>query len=384
MKNILKISFQLKYVLLLVIATITYSCEERENYDDELASTLNIIESVKIGQTSATIDNLSGVVDFVLPSNTNLSSVVLEIQSPDGVIISPASGTTVNLTSPLELTATSGNKTRHYIINARVLPNQIAFVSDATSIETIVDEDVKAAAQWAKNTYGSRFVFIPFSDLTINSLKTVNVVFFFYDTEGTSALPQSSLDKKNVLTQYLVEGGKMLLGGMATSYAEVIGRDKSGLLTIKGNGIGFVDGGTWAIDGGVNFQNDQRNNPIYNFTQVISTDSNGYFPVINGGYKEDHNNLWDLGPLLAPGHQKGQFAEFENLYGGKVLAVWSGVGDECCPGIIEFKSNSVYAGTIIAIGVGGMEWAMNDGRTNTYASNIQGIYRNSIDYLNTK
>ncbi|KAB1156943.1 DUF4960 domain-containing protein [Flavobacterium luteum] len=384
MKNKFINSFQLNYVLLLVIATITYSCEERLNYDDELTSTLNVIESIKIGQTSATIDNLSGVVNFVLPSDTNLAAVVLDIQSPEGVTVSPATGSTVNLTTPLELTATSGDKTRRYIINARVLPNQIAFVSDASSIATIVDEDVKAAAQWAKDTYGSRFVFIPFSDLTLNSLKTVNVVFFFYDTEGTSALPQVSLDKKNILTQYLVEGGKMLLGGMATSYAEVVGRDKSGLLTIKGNGIGFVNSETWGIDGGVNFQNDQRSNPIYNFTQVITTDSNGYFPIISGGYKEDHNNLWDIAPLLGPGHQKGQFAEFENLYGGKVLAVWSGVSDECCPGIIEFKSNSVYAGTIIAIGVGGMEWAMNDGRTNAYASNIQGIYRNSIDYLNTK
>ena len=384
MKNKFINSFQLKYVLLLVIATITYSCEERQNYDDQLPSTLNIIESLKIGQTSASIDNLSGVVNFVLPSETNLASVVLDIKTPEGVIISPASGTTVDLTNPLKVTATSGGKTRQYIINARVLPNQIAFVSDATSIDNIVDEDVKAAAQWAKDTYGSRFVFIPFSDLTLNSLKTVNVVFFFYDTQGTSALPQESLDKKNILIQYVVEGGKMLLGGMATSYAEVIGRDKSGLLTIKGNGIGFVNNETWGIDGGVNFQNDQRNSPIYNFTQVITTDSNGYFPIISGGYKEDHNNLWDIAPLLGPGHQKGQFAEFENLYGGKVLAVWSGVSDECCPGIIEFKSNSVYAGTIIAIGVGGMEWAMNDGRTNTYASNIQGIYRNSIDYLNTK
>jgi hypothetical protein len=384
MKNIFKNTFHLKYVLLLLIATITYSCEERLNYDDQLPSSLNVIESIKIGNTSATIDNLSGVIDFVLPSETNINSVILDIKSPKGVIVSPATGTAVNLSSPLELTAISGGKTRHYIINARVLPNQIAFVSDATSIENIADDDVKAAAQWAKDTYGSRFVFIPFSDLTINSLKSVNVVFFFYDTQGTSALPQVSLDKKNILTQYLVEGGKILLGGMATSYAEVIGRDKSGLLTIKENGIGFVDAGTWAIDGGVNFQNDQRNNPIYNFTQVISTDADGYFPVINGGYKENHNTLWDIGPLLGPGHQKGQFAEFENLYGGKVLAVWSGVTDECCPGIIEFKSNSVYAGTIIAIGVGGMEWAMNDGRTNTYASNIQGIYRNSIDYLNTK
>ena len=187
MKNKFITTFQLKYVLLLVIATMAYSCEERLNSDDELPSTLNIIESIKIGQTSATVDNLSGVINFVLPSETNINSVVLDIKSPEGVIVSPATGTTVNLTNPLELTATSGGKTRRYIINARVLPNQIAFVSDATSIETIVDEDVKAAAQWAKNTYGSRFVFIPFSDLTINSLKTVNVVFFFYDTEGTSA-----------------------------------------------------------------------------------------------------------------------------------------------------------------------------------------------------
>ena len=376
--------FHIKYILLLGIATILYSCEERLNYDNELPSSLNIIESVKIGEKTATIDNLSGIVNFVLPSDTNLAAVELTIKSPNGVEIFPASGTTVDLTSPLEVTAKSGGKTRKYIIYARLLPSKIAFVNDAISIDEIVDDDVKAAANWAKQTYGDKFVYIPFSDLTIDALKSVNVVFFFYDTQGTSALPQESLDKKNVLTQFVVEGGKMLLGGMATSYAEVIGRDKSGLLTIKGNGIGFVDGGTWSIDGGVNFQNDQRNSPIYNFTQVISTDSNGYFPILNGGYREDHNNLWDLSPLLGPGHQKGQFAEFENLYGGKVLAVWSGVTDECCPGIIEFKSNSVYSGTIIAIGIGGMEWTMNDGRNNIYESNIKGIYRNSIDYLGTK
>ena len=225
MKNKIKNMFHLKYVLLLVIATITYSCEERLNYDDQLPSTLNIIESIKIGQTSATIDNLSGVVNFVLPSETNLASVVLDIETPEGVTISPASGTTVDLTDPLEVTAVSGGKTRHYIINARVLPNQIAFVSDATSIDNIVDEDVKAAAQWAKDTYGSRFVFIPFSELTINSLKSVNVVFFFYDTQGTSALPQESLDKKNILIQYVVEGGKMIARKKMVSTGEFYGNN---------------------------------------------------------------------------------------------------------------------------------------------------------------
>lgn len=373
-----------KYVMLLAIAIITCSCEERLNYDDELPTTLNTLQSIKIGETEATIDDLSGIVNFVLPSDTNLSAVELDIKSADGVAISPASGTIVDLTSPISVTATSGGKTRKYLVSARLLPSQIAFVNAALSIDLIVDEDVKAAAQWTKDTYGSKFVYIPFSQLTIDALKSVNVVFFFHDTEGTSALPQESLDKKSVLIQYVVEGGKMLLGGMATSYAEVLGRDKSGLLTLKGNGAGGINPDTWGIDGGVNFQNDQRNHPIYNLTQVISTDGNGYFPVINAGYKEDHNNLWDLGPLLAPGSQLGQFAEFQRLYGGKVLATWSGVADEAVAGIVEFTPNSVFAGTVIGIGIGGMEWAMNDGRINTYESNVKGIYRNSIDYLGTK
>lgn len=94
--------------------------------------------------------------------------------------------------------------------------------------------------------------------------------------------------------------------------------------------------------------------------------------------------MWDLAPLLAAGHQLGQFSEFQRLYGGKVLATWSGVTDEAVAGIIEFMPNSVYAGTIIGIGFGGMEWSMNDGRINTYESNTKGIYQNSIDYLRTK
>ncbi|MDR6844462.1 DUF4960 domain-containing protein [Flavobacterium granuli] len=374
----------IKYVLLLALATITYSCEERLNYDDELPTTLNIIQSIKIGETEATIDDLSGIVNFVLPSDTNLSAVELDIKSADGVAISPASGTIVDLTSPVSVTATSGGKTRKYLVNARLLPSQIAFVNEAASIDLIADDDVKAAAQWTKDTYGSKFVYIPFSELTTDALKPVNVVFFYHDAVGTSALPQESLDKKSVLIQYVVEGGKMLLGGMATSYAAVLGRDKSGLLTLKGNGAGGPNPDIWTIGAGAKFQTDQRSHPIYNFTQVISTDANGDFPVIDAGYKEDHNNLWDLGPLLAPGNQLGQFAEFQRLYGGKVLATWNHVADEATAGIIEFTPNSVFAGTIIGIGIGGMEWAMNDGRINAYESNIKGIYRNSIDYLGTK
>lgn len=384
MKTFLKKYKLSSFFLMIISFFLVASCSERENYDENLPTSLNIIESMKIGETAATIDHLSGVINFVLPPETDITNLQLDITAPEGVEINPSSGTIVDLSSPLEATATFGGHTRNYIINARVLPSQIAFVNEAATIAEIADDDVKAAALWAQSVYGSKFVYIPFSNLTMQSLADVNVLFFYYDQVGSSALPQEAIDKKGVVTQFIVEGGKMLVGGMATSYIAEIGRDNSGLLTIRGNGPGFVNMDTWGIDGGVNFQNDQRVHPIYNQTTVISTDSNGYFPIINGGFKEDHNNLWDLAPLLAPGHQSGQFAEFERLYGGKVLAVWSGVSDECCPGIIEFKPTSVFTGSIIAIGVGGMEWAMNDGRINIYDTNMRGIYRNAIDYLRTR
>jgi hypothetical protein len=172
---------------------------------------------------------------------------------------------------------------------------------------------------------------------------------------------------------------------LATSYAGVIGRDQSGLLTIRGNGDGFDLDATWGIDGGVNFVSSKLNHPIYTFNEgLIEFDNQGFIPILNPGFREDHNNLWDAASLLNPGHELGQFNEFERLYGGVVLAVWSGVSDECCPGIIEFQPQDPYTGTIIAIGVGGMEWNMNDGRTNTHAGNIRGIYKNAIDYLQTK
>ena len=88
MKN-LKMVLNMRYIGLLLLATLIYSCEDRLNYDDSLPSSLNIVESIKIGNTEATIDNLSGVVNFVLPSDTNLSAVKLIMKSPQGVTLSP-------------------------------------------------------------------------------------------------------------------------------------------------------------------------------------------------------------------------------------------------------------------------------------------------------
>ncbi len=374
---------KINIVLLTTFVLCFSSCDKRDNYDDDSPNTsLNIITKLKGNDTEATIDDLQGIINLVLPPNSDASNVKLEIEAPKGIEINPASGSTLDLTQSIEVTANSTNGNRAYQLFTKVLPNEIAFLGEAATFEDLVatatgtDDDIVAVAQWLKETYPDDFVYLNATNVTIDDLESVNVVMFFYDQVGTSDLPVVFTEgaTKSTFIQYLVEGGKMLLGGMATSYAETIGRDKSAMLTIKGNGEGFDNPDTWTVDGGVNFVTSQLNHPIYTFNEgQITFDENGFIPVINAGYREDHNNLWDAGSLLNPGHELGQFGEFEKLYGGKVLGVWGGVGDECCPGIIEFMPKSPYNGAIIAIGIGGMEWNMNDGRDNPYLDNVKAI-----------
>ncbi|WP_282017663.1 DUF4960 domain-containing protein [Salegentibacter mishustinae] len=377
------------YILCILSLTMFMACDEREIYDEDLDSVLNIVTGLTGNGTKATVNDLQGTINLVLPPRTDVTNVELEIEAPDGVQVDPPSGSVLDLSQRQEISATYGNSTRNYQLITRVLPSKIGFLGAAESYDELIanaDDDIVAAAQWVNETYPEDFEYINAAEVTYDDLEEFNVVVFYYDQVGSSELPTlfTEGNSKSAFIQYVVEGGKMLLGGMATSYAETIGRDKSGMQTIQGNGEGFDSPDTWTIDGGVNFVNSKLNHPVYTFNPgLIEFDENGFIPVIDGGFREDHNNLWDASTLLGAGHQPGQFGEFERLYNGAVLAVWGGVADECCPGIIEFQPKPPYSGTIIAIGIGGIEWNMNDGRTNDYRDNIEGIYKNSIDYLST-
>ncbi len=377
------------YMICFLSFTVFTACDKRENYDEGLEPVLNVITSLQGNGTKATINDLQGTINLVLPPRTDITNVELNIEAPQGVEINPSSGTTLDLSEREMITVKFGSSTRNYQLITKVLPSKIGFLGEAETYEELLataDDDIVAAAQWVQETYSEDFEYLNAAEVSFEDLQSVNVVVFYYDQVGTSQLPSVFTEGRNksAFIEYMVEGGKMVLGGMATSFAATIGRDQSGLQTIKGNGEGFSSPDTWAVDGGVNFVTSKLGHPIYTFNPgLIEFDENGYIPVIDAGFREDHNNLWDASSLLTPGNQPGQFGEFERLYNGVVLGVWSGVADECCPGIIEFKPNPPYNGTMIAIGIGGIEWNMNDGRTNEYRSNVEGIYKNAIDYLST-
>jgi hypothetical protein len=355
--------------LILFLMIGLFSCNERENYTDG-PSVLDIIESATLNSKAAAIDHLSGSIAVSLPGNTDLTNVLFEATAPSGVSISPPSGTTLDLTAPVEVVADNGSSQRTYRISAALLPSKVAFLGDGATIEDIQDDDVKEAASWAEETYGADFTYISYEGLSDEALNGVNVVFYVHDQVGSAAQPPALLDKLNVLSKFFVNGGKIVAGQHGTGILEELGRDDSGLRTIIGTGEGGVNNDTW----GVGFTNSAVANIL---TDDVVRNPDGSIPVIDGGYKEDHNSMWTMEPLDAP-----KYASFLSQYDAEVLATWDwNVASQGTGGIILWNPSGRFQGAAITLGIGGMEWNMNDGRENAYGQNIRIIYKNAIDYL---
>tara|TARA_R110001583_G_scaffold122569_1_gene273851 strand:- start:4819 stop:5925 length:1107 start_codon:yes stop_codon:yes gene_type:complete len=348
------------------------SCDDRENYMDG-PMVLDIVEGITINGKNAEIDHLAGTIEVSLVGNTNLSTVTFEAKAPEGVTITPESGSTLDLTSPVEVVVSNGFSERVYSINATLLPSKIAFLGDGATIADIADDDVKAAAEWTQATYGSDFVYISYDGLTDEALEGVNVILYVFDQVGSSAQPAALLDNLNVLSKFYVQGGKIVAGLLGTGLVEELGRDTSGLRNILGSGVGGDNPDTW----GIGFTSSPVANIISNGLEFFEPNK-AY--VINAGYKEDHNALWNLGSITT-----APYATFNSLYNAEPIAAWDWAVDaQGFAGIIVWKPWDRFKGYMITIGIGGMEWSMNDARNNPYLSNVEKVYKNSIDYLSTK
>ncbi|WP_108424560.1 DUF4960 domain-containing protein [Flagellimonas amoyensis] len=368
MKNIIVY----KVMAFMMVLTGLLSCEERENYMDG-PSTLNIIESASLNSKSAEIDHLAGKIKVSLAGNTDLTSVLFEASVPEGVNLSPSSGSMLDLNEPNEITVSNGDSERVYRISATILPSKIAFLGDGATIAGIVDDDVQAAALWTEETYGDDFVYIPYDGLTDEALEGVNVLVYVHDQVGSSDQPDAVLERLNVLSKFYVQGGKIVAGLLGTGLVEELGRDTSGLRTIIGTGAGGSNPDSW----GIGFSGSSLSNIISNGLEFF--DANLAY-VIDPGYKEDHNALWNLGSFT-----NAPYATFNSLYNAEPIAIWDHtIEAQTAAGIIVWNPFERFEGYIITIGIGGMEWSMNDDRDNPYLSNVEKIYKNSIDYLSSR
>lgn len=120
------INFLPKITLMLFISAIVHSCDTRN--DEELITDASVnINSFIINGVAGTIDHKSDLISVTLPYGTNLSALVPQIGIPQGAVVTPSSGTSINFTQAVKFRVKNGNIYKDYEVSAKAQNPIISF-----------------------------------------------------------------------------------------------------------------------------------------------------------------------------------------------------------------------------------------------------------------
>ncbi|KAB1156944.1 DUF4960 domain-containing protein [Flavobacterium luteum] len=354
------------------------------------------ITGFSVNGVNGIIDNSTNTILVVLPPSANLTSISPTITIPSGQSVNPTSGIAQNFSiGSVNYTVTNSEKlTKTYSVTIQsITPTKVAFIGNATTIGAISEPDTKAAALWTETHYGSLFKYISIANLTPAELADVKVVFFYYDNTDSSELPDGGAipsAKVSVLADFVKSGRNMFMAGLANTYIDDMGRIPYNP-NVLGAGAGGPNSDYWGLNNSAGKPTNVTTHPIFaGITSTSVKNSIGetfswtFIPLIDNGYKEDHNAVWDLGPIadLTLQHcSVSRGAEFEALTHCTILGDWQFIPDMCVVAAAEWHPTGVWQGKIISVGAASYEWEMNDGRTNQFQKNVTKLTQNAIDYL---
>lgn len=266
-----------------------------------------------------------------------------------------------------------------------------------TADESALDDDEKAALDWFRANYQDGTVLTP-ADMASGEVTPdkYGEIWVQVDrvgiNQGWQNLPSElvTADVVNALSDYVKNGGNLLLTKHATQLVAAIGRvSENRAPNLFSSGEGGVGTDIWtanAVIGSAQSEAyDHTGHAIYNGLEVATSEQTGFGDDTYGmeglGWREDHNCMWDLNVAAldistSPNVVKG----FEEATNSTVLATWGHVLDYCCAGIIEFNPDGDYLGRIIAIGLNAYEWNQKD-TENIYQDNIELLTKNCLEYL---
>ena len=102
------------------------------------------------GQYSGTIDNAERTIMFFVPLTADVTAMTISYTLNEGATAVPESGSTIDFTNPVKITASYRTATIDYtvtVIKDEMSQEPKAFVGNADNIESLGAE-AKAAAQW--------------------------------------------------------------------------------------------------------------------------------------------------------------------------------------------------------------------------------------------
>jgi len=381
----------------------------------------NYVFTVKVSDTKGNT-SLGQIVRFVRPGAAPVQNVT-GLQTDNTVLVSwtlpslPVTKITIKLgnqTVDLSPTATSylfsnvavglytitivTTNSANQLSNTVYLPfkvgattvGYIGMYTDSTTMLSTGDDDEVAAAKWLFKTY-ARSRYISFNQVKSGTidLSQFRVIWWNYDLVSTTSLPAIATDLAVVakLTQFYKNGGNLLLNQYAVQYLWTLGRMTAGYPMGVDSGPGGSNPDTWGVGVNINEKHDQSGHPLFKgITMTKQSDSRITFPVIGPGWKENHNDVIVNIPdylKLGPNNNEAAYTKFVTDNNVEWLGQWDGIGDYYMAGVLEFKPMNDFQGSAIFFGIGGIEWNQNSG-PNLYQSNIQLLYKNAIDYLQTK
>ena len=380
------------------------------------------------------INNTSSTISVILPAGSDLTSVAPIITANEELTVSPASGVAQDFSQgSVDYTVTNQEgltKTYQVTIVSANSTQKVVFLGEADCINTLEDDDAKAAAEYLKAQYPNDFAYIKIANVTEAALTNTNVVMLYYLTPLTDGTQYFATDSNVMtllptelqpgepqaiaLTNWYKNGGNFFLAGDPTSFIHVLGRMPADYSADRALGNyrytefgcapagGCVDydklaNDIWGL--GVRDSNNSENrrgHPIFN---GLTFNGDGELYLNNSGTREARLIWWQhMDSILSPGCC-GQDAAllFEQTVNAVKLGTLRHIADGFGYGAVEFlPTNGAveanydtniatdFAGRIITLenSIIGYEFDSNEGRVNDYQGNIELLTSNIIDYLN--
>ncbi|MDE5797230.1 MAG: DUF4960 domain-containing protein, partial [Muribaculaceae bacterium] len=173
---------------------------------------------------SAAIDNEARTIRFFVPLAQDLSNVIIFYTLNAGATGEPASGSTVDLTEPVEITMSYRTAVVKYTVSAvREDMSQApkAFIGNGASVEELGPEAAAAARWMLENVSNSRFVSL--SSLLDGSVKLSDFKMVWCHFDWTD-WPGVMWDTRDLFNDYYIKGGNILASRDGARYINDVWR----------------------------------------------------------------------------------------------------------------------------------------------------------------
>ena len=405
MRNHFKTSVLLN-VLLAAVMLFAVSCGEDDGpgVDQTVNAEISSFRIVSPVEASGTINNDDNTIIIEVPGDVDVTTTEVAIVIPEGATVSPASGSEVDFSSPVDFTVTGSDADGNTITEVYTVTVEktavVAFVGNAATIEELED-DAQAAATWMQETYGDEFVYLSADEITPDAVSNLKVI-FFYRLEATEPVDlgaMASEDVASTISNFVRDGGQLLLAGDAASYIFTIDRVPDAYAFNEVNEeIGIEENKAaddfWGLSAvPTTTSEDRTTHPL--FEGVLNAENRVF--LNNAPTREVRLVWWNVGP--AGGECCGNLdmvTNFEEQLKATKLASLRHVDDYFGFAAVEFGRTDIdthaslspdvpkdFRGTILMLSnsIIGYEWVTNDGSVNEYQENIEQLTANAIEYL---